>query len=524
MPTRSNSGKRTRQKVRLKPDIGEFRYDPKQPWSQELSRQLNALKNGLLAALNGDEAGALAALGIVDGNAVPKRLLPLRPELEFTGPGVAMTLTKQRYVATIQGLASATGLDGVDLSLAAGALIGRASREVENISIGIVDQNNYPASTADWKRVTASGVVRGWTGFEAPDPVTGTQAVWFTNVSATTGISFTNDSASSSAGNKILTPGGIAYLLRPGNSALFWYDYDSDYWRIFARDWTADMPAPGVTDHGALTGLGDAADHTWATLVDGTRAFTGDQSMGNNNLTSINQAVMTGSSSLLVMSGGDIVQVDDITANGTGSTWNLAGGNLNHAEFVEVLGVAPSVPGAGEVRIHGYTESSVAPAHINVKAAAGQLIDHPEMVAYETGTAAGGATGTISVNFGSINGRSLSDGVFKVIVKVVAKNITASRSYPQINLLQWIHYEMDVGGTNTYSQIMETESINVIDGTGAAAFTTVPAYWNGGNVDTTTIFIDHLRVGGSTLDILWAANPGGTDDWTWFVSVKIEGQ
>lgn len=31
----------------------------------------------------------------------------------------------------------------------------------------------------------------------------------------------------------------------------------------------------GVTDHGALTGLDDASDHTWASLVDGTRAFTG---------------------------------------------------------------------------------------------------------------------------------------------------------------------------------------------------------------------------------------------------------
>lgn len=30
-----------------------------------------------------------------------------------------------------------------------------------------------------------------------------------------------------------------------------------------------------AADHGALTGLGDSADHTWASLVDGSRAFTG---------------------------------------------------------------------------------------------------------------------------------------------------------------------------------------------------------------------------------------------------------
>jgi hypothetical protein len=39
-------------------------------------------------------------------------------------------------------------------------------------------------------------------------------------------------------------------------------------------------------DHGALTGLGDD-DHTQYIRVDGTRAFTGDQSMGSNRLTNL---------------------------------------------------------------------------------------------------------------------------------------------------------------------------------------------------------------------------------------------
>ena len=39
-------------------------------------------------------------------------------------------------------------------------------------------------------------------------------------------------------------------------------------------------------DHGALSGLADD-DHTQYILVDGTRAFTGDQSMGTNQLTSV---------------------------------------------------------------------------------------------------------------------------------------------------------------------------------------------------------------------------------------------
>ena len=42
-----------------------------------------------------------------------------------------------------------------------------------------------------------------------------------------------------------------------------------------------------VADHGSLGGLDDIADHPYAALIDGTRAFTGDQSMGSNKLTSV---------------------------------------------------------------------------------------------------------------------------------------------------------------------------------------------------------------------------------------------
>ena len=45
------------------------------------------------------------------------------------------------------------------------------------------------------------------------------------------------------------------------------------------------IDASGI-DHGGLAGLGDD-DHTQYILVDGTRAFTGDQSMGSNQLTNV---------------------------------------------------------------------------------------------------------------------------------------------------------------------------------------------------------------------------------------------
>ena len=56
--------------------------------------------------------------------------------------------------------------------------------------------------------------------------------------------------------------------------------------------WTADGAGsaawedPSGGDHGTLTGLADD-DHTQYILADGTRAFTGDQSMGSNKLTNV---------------------------------------------------------------------------------------------------------------------------------------------------------------------------------------------------------------------------------------------
>lgn len=46
-------------------------------------------------------------------------------------------------------------------------------------------------------------------------------------------------------------------------------------------------------DHGGLTGLADD-DHTQYILVGGTRAFTGDQSMGTNQLTNVGDPTATG--------------------------------------------------------------------------------------------------------------------------------------------------------------------------------------------------------------------------------------
>jgi hypothetical protein len=76
-----------------------------------------------------------------------------------------------------------------------------------------------------------------------------------------------------------------------------------------------------VIDHGQLTGLGDD-DHTQYILVDGTRAFTSDQSMGNNKLTGLADAVGATDAvplgqidSVLTGEGASLVGIEDAAGN-----------------------------------------------------------------------------------------------------------------------------------------------------------------------------------------------------------------
>jgi hypothetical protein len=70
-------------------------------------------------------------------------------------------------------------------------------------------------------------------------------------------------------------------------------------------------------DHGSISGLGDD-DHTQYILVDGTRAFSGDQSMGTNQLTSVGDPT----ASAIDGASDDAIPMSFLasTANGEGSS------------------------------------------------------------------------------------------------------------------------------------------------------------------------------------------------------------
>ena len=307
----------TRNRVRLKRYIEAYAHDPRLAWSKQLAQQINLTVKSLVETIGEASAGAL--LRVIDGTRTPRRKLKAKPFLAVSGNvEVSQTLEEVRLHFPVPdggGLDSATGLDGVDASLVADALTVRASRDAISASISTTQNPLNPTgwNTADHLllTLTANSTIQSLGTLDA----SGTRLKRITNVS--TG-SFT---ATFQHSTTLRCPAFVNFSLSPGSSVWVYNENGTTEWRVLSV-----YVSPGITDHGLLTGLDDPNDHAWAILVDGTRPFTGNQSMGNNDLTNWDQLVAQGASSLINLNGGDITGVDDITAAGSGSTWNVNGG------------------------------------------------------------------------------------------------------------------------------------------------------------------------------------------------------
>ena len=73
---------------------------------------------------------------------------------------------------------------------------------------------------------------------------------------------------------------------------------------VLFKDEYETFSGAGGVDHGALGGLGDQADHTWAVTVDGTRALTGDWDAGAYEIRAktLESDVATGTAPLTIAS------------------------------------------------------------------------------------------------------------------------------------------------------------------------------------------------------------------------------
>lgn len=158
-------------------------------------------------------------------------------------------------------------------------------------------------------------------------------------------------------------------------------------WNDETAEWGPQAPPDGVTDHGNLGGLSDD-DHPQYLLADGTRALTGNLSVGTNRLTDLGAATGPGDAVRFeqAVKGGDAA-AGDLT--GTFPDPSVAGlqGNL----------VATTAPSGGQVLTWNGTNAEWEPQtpssgvtdHGDLSGLADD--DHPEYV--REGEAAGGDLG-----------------------------------------------------------------------------------------------------------------------------------
>jgi hypothetical protein len=457
----------SRQRVKLRRNAGVFSSTS----LPELARQTKEAFD-LLAAQNAELQSML--LQIIDGTATPKRLLPLHEKLEFAGAGVTLTSTADRNVATITGgLTSATGLDGVDTSTpTAATVIVRLSRDVLTDTISAT-QNNYNTSgflTTDFIFATASGGNRNINGIVAPGVDDTIWKVW-RNDGASNDFLF-NHLSGSATGAQIRTPGGTTFRLRPGNSTLLFFKRSTSEWLLIDREWATDMPTV-ITDHGGLTGLGDD-DHTQYILVAGTRAFSGNQSMGNNALTDINHLRLLGQTSVASTS-------------------------------------------AGEVRLWGFENADGNPGMLVVMPGGNDALKSMGS-AYDVGTTTTDASGSVDINFASLNGRDLGDGIFKICAQFFAHDVSTPGSYPLVFLERWGLYAGPGLGCITLRQ----QSVVTITGTDHPF--EVPAFWDSDIGTTVTTDLTFSKPSSEVVRINWNLDKGAdARTWRWWVLATVTG-
>lgn len=132
-----------------------------------------------------------------------------------------------------------------------------------------------------------------------------------------------------------------------------------------------DTSGGGVTDHGALTGLG-ADDHTQYLRTDGTRALTGDQSAGGHKITDLAAPTNPNDAVRLtdVPAGVGFGAVSAITAGGAGT--NGVAGTAARSDHVHPAAVgAPSTLVVGGGNTTGTSSDFAAQDHIHALPAFG---------------------------------------------------------------------------------------------------------------------------------------------------------
>jgi len=133
-------------------------------------------------------------------------------------------------------------------------------------------------------------------------------------------------------------PPGLELL--PSLTAIVYTESAADFTTAVWQDVRAGIGTEsfsGVSDHGALAGLGDEEDHPYALLHDGSRALSGAWDMGSQALTNVNidSGEITGITDLAIADGGTAASTAadarinlGLAAGGTGDIWVEKAGDI----------------------------------------------------------------------------------------------------------------------------------------------------------------------------------------------------
>lgn len=132
----------------------------------------------------------------------------------------------------------------------------------------------------------------------------------------------------------------------------------------------------GDIDHGGLTGLGDSADHTWASLIDGTRPFTGTvggifpvnssdlatKEYVDTSISFIDEFFFNDTASDI---GGIYFKMEDLPTGEAESTFTTAGLGTADDQALSNFATEPGIPGVNSLRGGTYS------GHIHVEKTVG---------------------------------------------------------------------------------------------------------------------------------------------------------
>lgn len=190
------------------------------------------------------------------------------------------------------------------------------------------------------------------------------------------------------------------------------------------------------------------------------------------------------------------------------SNQSMGDNGLLNCRTVELNSVAPGTPATEKIRLYGFSNGSSSPGAINVRPTdANMLVDF--VAGYETDTFTADVSDTLALNFASIGGRDLSDGVFKIQVQLCARSTSSPGSYPIVFAERWFVHS---GGLGVQTMQFFNDAVGEV----------LEAHWNDDGDNNTEI---SASISGDTVNIAYTVDIGTSSGVTWryWIIARITG-